>query len=50
MKDNTGNKKSKVKTFFKGMLEKMDKKMKEKAKSKPCCCGPSDKEKNSCCS
>ncbi len=50
MKDNTGNKKGKVRTFFKGLFEKMDKKMEEKAKSKPCCCGPSDKEKNSCCS
>lgn len=51
MKGNNGNKKNgKIKTFLRGLFEKLDKKMEEKAKSKPCCCKPSDKEKNSCCS
>ncbi len=51
MKGNTHQKKeSRKKSFFEDLFEKLDKKMKEKAKSKPCCCGPSDKEKNSCCS
>jgi hypothetical protein len=51
MKENNENKKSgKVKTFFKGLVEKLDKKMEEKAKSKPCCYKPTDKENNSCCS
>ncbi len=51
MKENSGNKrKGKVKTFFRGLFEKLDKKMEEKAKSTSCCCKPSNKEKNSCCS
>jgi hypothetical protein len=39
----------KIKNFFKGLSEKLDKKMKEKAQSS-CCCKPSDKDKNTCCS
>ena len=51
MGENNGNKKnSKIKTFLRGLFEKLDKKMEEKAKAKSCCCKPSDKEKNSCCS
>jgi hypothetical protein len=42
-------KSGKVKKFFKGLTEKWDKKMKEKAKSSSCC-KPSDKDKNPCCS
>lgn len=39
------------KGFFKRIMEKIDKKMEEKAKSKACCCsGPKDKDNNSCCS
>ncbi len=51
MKENaeTG-KNAKLKTFFKGLVEKLDKKMKEKVGSGSCCCRPSDKEKKSCCS
>ena len=51
MRENNGNKKDgKVKTFFRRLLKELDRKMEEKAKTKPCCCNPSDKEKNSCCS
>ena len=39
MEEKANNKKSgKVKTFFKGLVEKMDKKMQEKAKNSGCCC------------
>lgn len=41
---------TKKKYFFAGLFEKLDKEMEKKAKSQPCCCKPSDKEKNSCCS
>jgi hypothetical protein len=42
VKENNENKKSgKVRIFFKGLFEKLDKKMKEKADAR---------EKNSCCS
>jgi hypothetical protein len=51
MKENAKTRKSAAfKTFFKGLVEKMDKKMKEKAGSGCCCCRPSDKDKKSCCS
>lgn len=51
MKGNTNKEKeNKKKSFFAGLFEKLDKKMEEKAKSKPCCCKPTDKENNSCCS
>lgn len=41
---------AKKKSFFAGLFRKIDKKMEEKAKSRPCCCGPSDKKGGSCCS
>lgn len=43
-------KKSK-KGFFTRLLDKLDKKIEEKAKSSSCCCKGNDNEgKNSCCS
>lgn len=42
-------KNGRIKNFLKKLTEKLDKKMKEKAKAS-CCCKPSDKDKNSCCS
>jgi hypothetical protein len=45
-----GKKTNKVKQFFSQLLNKVDKKMEEKAKSRPCCCKPVDKESGSCCS
>jgi len=47
-----GDKKNEVKkkSFIAVLLEKLDKKMEEKARSKPCCCKPNDKEGKSCCS
>ena len=50
IKKTEGRKINKVKQFFTRLFEQLDKKMEEKAKSQPCCCKPSDKEKNSCCS
>jgi hypothetical protein len=39
------------KGFFAALLDKLDKKMEEKAKSGPCCCKKDDIEGNkSCCS
>jgi len=46
-KDKKGGK---VKAFLRGLAEKLDKKMQEKAKSGSCCCRTSAKEKDSCCS
>ncbi len=44
------NKPEKKKGFFGKLIEKLDKKMEEKAKAKPCC-DPKDKDKGkSCCS
>lgn len=43
-------KSAKVKSFFKGWVEKLDKKMEDKAMSNPCCSNSSGKGKNSCCS
>lgn len=40
----------KVKQLFSRLWEKLDRKMEEKAKAQACCCKPSGKEKNSCCS
>ncbi len=48
--DKQEKKVNKVKGFFKGIFDKLDKKIEEKAKSSPCCCKPSGKDKNSCCS
>jgi len=41
--------KPKKKSFIAMLFEKLDKRMEEKAKSKPCCCKPEDKEGKSCC-
>ena len=50
MVENSGNKKpGKVRIFLKGLVEKLDNKMKEKANAQSCC-KPSDKGKSSCCS
>ena len=43
-------KEGKKKSFFARLFDKLDKKMKEKAKSESCCCKPSDKGDSSCCS
>jgi len=37
------------KGFFARIIDKIDKKMQEKSKAKPCCCG-GDKPDKSCCS
>ena len=44
------NKPNKIKQFFSGLVNKIDKKMEEKAKSQACSCKPSDKDGKSCCS
>jgi len=50
MEDKPEEKKLK-KGFFVRLLDKIDKKMEEKAKSSSCCCKSNDKEgKKSCCS
>jgi len=41
--------KQKKKGFFARIIYKLDKKMREKTKSVPCCCGQNNKGKNSCC-
>lgn len=44
-------KEARKKGFFSRIFDKLDKKMEAKAKGqKPCCCGPADDNKNSCCS
>ncbi len=45
-------KSGKIKSFFKGLTEKLDNKMKARAQSSCCCCKPSDskEQKDSCCS
>jgi len=51
MEEKTGNNNEiKKKSFFANILEKLDRKMKEKADSKNCCCKAGNKENNSCCS
>ena len=51
MKETSGNKKKgNIKSFFKGLLERLDKKMEENVKSTSSCCKPSGKDNNSCCS
>jgi len=45
-----GKKVNKIKQLFLRLLEKLDRKMEEKAKSQDCCCKPTGKGKNSCCS
>lgn len=50
MDKNEGVKKTgKVKNFFKGLAEKLDKKMEEKAKKPSCCCGPRSSNDSPCC-
>ena len=49
MKETDGGKKEgKVKKLFKGLIEGVDKRMKEKAKSQKGCCSSNSKD-NSCC-
>jgi len=43
-------KKAKKKGFWARWLEKLDRKMEEKSKSKSCCGGDSDSRGGSCCS
>jgi len=51
MKENKEVKKlGKVKSFLKGIAEKLDKKMQEKSKSPSCCCNPKSSKDSSCCS
>lgn len=51
MKEKVDNgKDAKKESFFAGLFRKLDKKMEEKARSQPCCCKPSDKKGDSCCS
>jgi len=39
----------KRKSFFSRLIDKLDKKLEEKSKSKPCCCvKPQDKQKSPC--
>ncbi|MCA9395060.1 MAG: hypothetical protein KC900_12720 [Candidatus Omnitrophica bacterium] len=47
MSDKTKEKKNKKKGWFAGVLDKLDKKMEEKAKKSPCCGG--DGKGSSCC-
>ncbi|MDP3042714.1 MAG: hypothetical protein Q8N62_08360 [Candidatus Omnitrophota bacterium] len=49
MKDLTGQEKVK-RGFFARMIEKLDKKMEEKAREGKCCGGSDKKERKSCCS
>jgi len=49
MKDLTDQGKIK-KGFFARMIDKLDKKMQEKSKSKSCCCNNGKSDKKSCCS
>ena len=41
--------KAKKKNFLARLMEKLDKKMEEHAKSKPCCSSDSDSKSSSCC-
>ena len=43
------NKTEKKKSFFGKLIEKLDKKMEEKAKAKPCCDGKDKGKGKSCC-
>jgi len=47
--DKGKEKENKLKKFFNGLFEKVDKKMQEKAKKSNCCCGGGAQDK-SCCS
>jgi len=39
-----------IKRFFMQQFERIDKKMEQEAKSKPCCCKPTEGKDKSCCS
>lgn len=43
-------KETKIKGFFTRFIEKVDKKMEEKAKNSKCCSGSEENGDNSCCS
>jgi hypothetical protein len=47
---NKDDQKQAKKGFFARIIDKLDKKMQEKAKSASCCSGQKNKGKNSCCS
>lgn len=49
-KNNEVKKSGKVKSFLKGIAEKLDKKMQEKSKNSSCCCNPKSSKDSSCCS
>ncbi len=49
MKDAADRKKAE-KGFFVRMIDKLDKKIQEKAKSQSCCCSQDKPDKKSCCS
>jgi len=49
MSDKNSTKQEEKKGFFKRMMDKLDKKMEEKAKNAPCCSPGKDKEKGSSC-
>lgn len=49
-KNNEIKKPGKVKSFLKGLVEKLDKKMEEKSKGSSCCCGSKSSKDSSCCS
>ncbi len=49
MKDRANPDKAR-KGFFARIIDKLDKKMQEKAKSKSCCCDENKSDKKSCCS
>lgn len=44
-----GNKTPKRKGFVARFLERLDKKLEEKAQQQPCCAKPKDGRKSSCC-
>jgi hypothetical protein len=50
MKESKDKKTNKIKRFFSQLVNKLDSKMEEKAKSSSCCCKPTDKRSGSCCS
>lgn len=49
-KELNSNKENKPKGFFARLVEKIDKKIEEKAKKSSCSCGSGKNGENSCCS
>jgi len=49
VKDKTVENKTK-KGFFARIIDKLDEKIREKAESRPCCCGKDERENKKCCS